>query len=65
MDFVFNSPHKQPYAELKRELEELEARRDSWSPVDVARYCLLQDAMQERRRDFRKTIKVVDGDKEQ
>jgi hypothetical protein len=62
--FHFEAPSKKAYAELKQELEELEARQETWSPQDVARYCLLQDALQTRMRRFKRKIEVIDGDKE-
>ena len=61
--FSFDAPSKKTHAELRQEIDTMLEREEEWSPAEVARYCMLQDEIQRRRRRFRKTIKVIDGDK--
>ena len=65
VSFGFKAPSTKAHAELRRELEELEERRETWSPVDVARYCMIQDELQGRMRKFKQRVTVIDGDKKE
>ena len=62
--FGFKAPSTKAHAELRRELAELEERKGTWSPTDIARYCLIQDELQGRMQKFKQIVKVIDGDKE-